>query len=88
LVIPGLRPRASALARIQARRGARITTLRHSVVEIQDPLARELISLLDGTRDRAALLAELQAFAGPEPLLLEALDANLVKLARRAILEA
>ncbi len=87
-VIPGPRPRASALARIQARRGAQVTTLRHSVVEIQDPLARELICLLDGTRDRAALLAELQAFAGPEPLRLEDLDANLVKLARRALLEA
>jgi SAM-dependent methyltransferase len=87
-VDPGLRPRASALARIQARSGGQVTTLRHSVVEIQDPLARELVSLLDGSRDRAALLAELQAFAGPEPLALEALDANLVKLARRALLEA
>jgi SAM-dependent methyltransferase len=88
VVIHGLRPRASALARLQARRGVPITTLRHTLVEIQDPLARELIGLLDGTRDRAALLAELQAFAGPEPLLPEALDANLVKLARRALLEA
>jgi hypothetical protein len=87
-VDPGPRPRASALARIQARSGAQVTTLRHSVVEIQDPLARKLVSLLDGSRDRAALLAELQVFAGPEPLVLEALDANLVKLARRALLEA
>jgi SAM-dependent methyltransferase len=82
------RPRASALARIQAPSGTAITTLRHSDVEIQDRLARELIRLLDGTRDRAALLRDLQPLAGAEPLRLEDLERNLAKLAHRALLEA
>jgi SAM-dependent methyltransferase len=82
------RPRAFALARIQAASGAPITTLRHSDVEIQDRLARELIRLLDGARDRAALLRDLQPLAGAEPLRLEDLERNLAKLAHRALLEA
>jgi SAM-dependent methyltransferase len=82
------RPRASALARIQAASGATVTTLRHSVVEIQDRLARELIRLLDGTRDRAALLRDLQPLAGDAPPRLEDLERNLGRLARIALLEA
>jgi SAM-dependent methyltransferase len=54
------RPVASALARLQAGRGTRITNLRHATVEVPDELGRRLITLLDGTRDRAALLRELQ----------------------------
>ena len=47
------RPRASALARLQAAEGARVTSLRHRNVTL-DPLAAEilllLLLLLDGTR--------------------------------------
>jgi hypothetical protein len=50
---------ASALARLQAAEGTRISTLRHATVEVPDALGRRLIGLLDGTRDRAALLQEL-----------------------------
>ena len=53
------RPVASALARLQAAEGTRVTTLLHTSVEVGDELGRRLIGLLDGTRDRAALLAEL-----------------------------
>jgi len=53
------RPRAAAPARLQATRGTRITTLRHAEVDVPDELGRRLIALLDGTRDRAALLREL-----------------------------
>lgn len=81
------RPRAFALARVQARSDAEVTTLRHSLVEIQDRLARELICHLDGTRDRAALLRDLQPFAGAESPQLEDLERNLSKLARMALLE-
>ena len=54
---------ASALARLQAAEGTRVTTLRHTSVEVADELGRRLIALLDGTRDRAALVRG--ARAGP-----------------------
>jgi SAM-dependent methyltransferase len=56
---PSVRPVASALARLQAAEGTRVTTLLHTSVEVGDELGRRLIGLLDGTRDRAALTAEL-----------------------------
>ena len=56
---PSERPMASAVARLQAARGTRLTTLLHTEVEVPDELGRRLIALLDGTRDRAALLREL-----------------------------
>lgn len=55
------RPTASALARAQLRKGSMaISTLRHEPVKIEDALSRQLILCLDGTRDRAALLKELE----------------------------
>jgi SAM-dependent methyltransferase len=56
---PSERPRAGAPARLQAARGTRVTTLLHTEVDVPDELGRRLITLLDGTRDRAALLREL-----------------------------
>jgi SAM-dependent methyltransferase len=77
---PPERPTASALARLQAGRGTRITNLRHATVEVPDELGRRLITLLDGTRDRAALLRELECPA-------DELDRSLEGLARIALLE-
>ena len=59
ITTPSERPVASALARLQAADGTRVTTLRHRSVDVPDELGRRLIGLLDGTRDRAALAAEL-----------------------------
>jgi SAM-dependent methyltransferase len=56
---PSERPVASAVARLQAAEGTRITNLRHGSIEVPDELGRRLITLLDGTRDRAALAREL-----------------------------
>jgi hypothetical protein len=56
---PSERPVASAPARLQAARGGRVTTLRHTEVDVPDELGRRLITLLDGRRDRAALVREL-----------------------------
>ena len=78
---PSDRPLASALARLQAARGTRITNLRHGTVEVPDELGRRLITLLDGTRDRAALLRELDRPA-------DELERSLEGLARIAVLEA
>ena len=55
------RPSVSPLARLQARHGSIVTTLRHTSIELKDNLARHLLGLMDGTRDRAALRAELTA---------------------------
>jgi hypothetical protein len=52
------RPVASALARLQAERGLPLTNLRHGRV-ILDEFSLRLLRLLDGTRDRDALLAML-----------------------------
>lgn len=57
---PGNRPLASPLARLQALEGSIITTLLHNNIKLEDELGRQLLLLLDGTRDRAALLRELQ----------------------------
>jgi len=59
---PGERPVASPLARIQSRKGGRVTTLYHRNITIDDPLGRHFLQLLDGTRDRAALLDDLTTF--------------------------
>ncbi len=77
---PSERPAASALARLQAAEGTRLTTLRHTSVEVPDELGRQLIGLLDGTRDRSALLRELERPA-------EELERSLEGLARIALLE-
>jgi SAM-dependent methyltransferase len=77
---PSERPVASALARLQASEGTRITNLRHSSVDVPDALGRRLITLLDGTRDREALLRELDRPAGE-------LERSLQGLAAIAVLE-
>ena len=53
------RPVASALARIDIERGSGVTSLRHRQVDIDDPIAAELLGRLDGTRDVAALHDEV-----------------------------
>lgn len=60
---PGPRPCASRLARLQAARGdAKLYNLRHRGVE-PGPFERALLPLLDGSRDRAALVEFLAAQA-------------------------
>ena len=76
------RPRASPLARLQARDQTIVTNLRHATVPLDHELYRRLLMLLDGTRDRAALLAELPE---AEP---ERVDASLERFARSSLLVA
>jgi SAM-dependent methyltransferase len=85
---PGERPTASPLARIQARSGGMVASLRHTSVELRDEIARRLLILLDGTRDRAALIEELVLLTGaPREALAPALEQNLTALARLALLQ-
>ena len=59
---PGERPTASALARLEAGSGEVVTNLLSARVRIEDPLARGLFGLLDGTRGRDALVRDLTEF--------------------------
>ena len=63
---PGERPVASPLARWQARRAPDLTSLAYQTVRMEEPAARLLVAMLDGTRDRAAIRAELAAATGLE----------------------
>jgi SAM-dependent methyltransferase len=73
----GERPRVTPLARHQAEQGEFVTNLRHAQVRVEDERGRRLITLLDGTRDRAALARELPV---------EGLDASLESLAQLALI--
>ena len=85
----GERPVASPLARIQARSGDAVTTLLHTSVELRDPIAKRLLELLDGSRDRAALIDELLPLTeSSRETLAPALDQNLEALARLGLLVA
>jgi SAM-dependent methyltransferase len=79
------RPVASRLARWQAGRGTELTSLAYTTVVMEEPAARLLITLLDGTRDRAAIREEFGERTGVR-LSPEDLEANLTQLARMFIL--
>jgi len=81
---PGERPVASALARHQAAVGDTVATLRHQTIRLEDERARRLVTLLDGTRDRDALVEELGLDQRGARKLRERLD----QLAALGLLEA
>jgi methyltransferase-like protein/SAM-dependent methyltransferase len=56
---PGERPQVSPVARYQLERRSGMTNLRHHTIKAMDDLGATLIRLLDGTRDRQAILADL-----------------------------
>ena len=62
-----------------------MTNLRHETIRLVDPFARALVPLLDGTRDRAALLATMKH--GDDTDALARLEDALAMLAQCALLE-
>jgi hypothetical protein len=84
------RPRASACARQEARSGTYATTLLHGKVALDDPVVRCFLKLLDGTRDRSALLDALQAefSAKPQEELEKGIAPGLAFFHRAGLLEA
>ncbi len=64
------RPAASALARLQAQTKNRVTTLRHESATLGE-FERRLLCLLDGTRDRDALVRDLTALVKKGDLTVE-----------------
>jgi SAM-dependent methyltransferase len=79
------RPLASPLARWQARSAGEVTSLAYTTVHMEEPAARLLLTLLDGTRDRATIRADFRERTGV-PLSAEDLDANLAALGRLFLL--
>ena len=63
-----------------------MVSLAYQLVRMEEPAAQTLITLLDGTRDRAAIRADLAAAVGVE-LREEDLERNLIELARLFLLE-
>jgi SAM-dependent methyltransferase len=103
VLLAGERPRASALARLQLERGPRVTTLLHGMITVEDPLGGALLRLLDGTRSRDQLRAELERLTADGSLavpghpgegtslrerLAQGLEDSLAGLARLALIEA
>jgi cyclopropane fatty-acyl-phospholipid synthase-like methyltransferase len=85
--VPAEHPVASPLARWQAAHGESLTSLVYRIVRMEEPAARTLITLLDGTRDRAAIRADLRRRTGLE--LSEAdLESNLAELAKLFLLQS
>lgn len=86
----GEHPLASPLARDHARTpGKRITNLRMDVLAVPDGPSRHFITLLDGSRDRAALAAAMGgAMNAPVAAVAAELDHQLATLARLALLLA
>jgi SAM-dependent methyltransferase len=85
--VPGDRPQAFAAARWINREHEIIPSLYHEALRYQDPLARKLLALLDGTRTREELIAALGGpFAGPSGR--AHLDDALQTLASKALLVA
>ncbi|HEY5813999.1 MAG TPA: class I SAM-dependent methyltransferase [Terrimicrobiaceae bacterium] len=54
------RPVASPLARLQVLTGNIVTALNYASIKLEDSLSRNLVQLLDGTRDRAAIKRDLK----------------------------
>ncbi len=79
------KPYASPLARWQAREGEDITSMAYATVRMEEPAARLLLRLLDGTRDRDAIRAEFRERTGVA-ISPEDLDANLDALAKLFVL--
>jgi SAM-dependent methyltransferase len=79
------KPFASRLARWQAREQEDLTTMAYTTVRMEEPAARVLLGLLDGTRDREAIRADFREQTGVA-ISPEDLEANLDALAKLFLL--
>ena len=80
------RPVSSPVARAQLPHGQRVTNLRHASISVDDESGRLLLSLMDGTRDRAQLLSELNKHF--HSVTAEELEVNLNEMAKMSLLAA
>lgn len=91
------KPKASLYARLQAMEGPLVTSVRHASVKLDAEISRVFLYLLDGTRDREQLRADLtaaitdaQSASGGPPINLspEMIDTNLRRFAKLGFLVA
>jgi len=82
------RPTASPLVRAQVRAGLSVTNLRHASISVDDEAARHLLLMLDGTRDRKQLLAEIRSQLAEGEVTAGQLDRKLEELAQMAVFVA
>jgi SAM-dependent methyltransferase/methyltransferase-like protein len=64
---PGTHPSASEIARWQAATGLDLTSGDGSAIKVAEPLVRHVVTLLDGTRDREALVRDVNAYLATLP---------------------
>ncbi len=83
---PGTRPEASAVARLQAARGAQLTNLRHEWITVDDE-SRRLLAELTGERGAPEIAARMWP-ALPNDAAQKKLHLALASLARQALLVA
>jgi methyltransferase-like protein/SAM-dependent methyltransferase len=84
-------PVASPLARLQIADGnSTVTNLRHESIKVEDEMSKQLLVLLDGTRDRDALINALhqasEANAESNEALAENVELRLKEIAQLALL--
>ncbi len=82
------RPAASPLVRAQVRAGLSVTNLRHATITLDDEAARHLVLMLDGTRDRQQLLAEIRSHLAEGDVTAGQLERKLDELTKMAVLVA
>jgi hypothetical protein len=82
------RPAASPLVHAQLRAGLSVTNLRHASISVEDEAARHLLLMLDGTRDRQQLLAEICSQLAEGEVTAGQLEKKLEELAKMAVLVA
>lgn len=82
------RPAASRLARYQARDSNRVSIVRHGLVELDEP-GRQLLLLLDGTRDHQTIAREMAHLEGAPALeeIERVLPESLARFATLGLLE-
>ncbi|MGO9418425.1 methyltransferase domain-containing protein [Roseiarcus sp.] len=85
---PGDRPKANALARVQAGRGEmQLATLRHAMIRIDEPRMLAFVPLIDGSRTRVELVQEFaRLFAIAQNEAEWRLDESLAELGRRGLM--
>jgi hypothetical protein len=84
------RPRASAASLQEGEMRTYTTTLRHLKFSLTDPGMRRLLLLLDGTRDKGAILEAMKTAMPAEPVeeIEKGIERNLGVFYRSALLEA